>query len=131
MDIFKRIKQIELHIYKYIYTHLFFPLFAWHGAGLTVAPCSCFPGYQAGQVTQVMSMCFNRMGRLFPAGTAASHLLTHLTSSTRLLPVCFAWGINIAFPRAAPPLPVCPIFKSTYDPTWLHDYPADSILFGF
>lgn len=42
MDIFKSIKQNRV---TYIYTHTpIFPPFAWHGAGLTVAPCSFFPG---------------------------------------------------------------------------------------
>lgn len=47
------------------------------------------------------------MGCISLAVAAASHILTHLTPTARHLPVCFALGVNIAFPRAELSIPAC------------------------
>ena len=49
------------------------------------------------------------MGCVLLAGAAASHLLAYLTPAAMHLPVCFALGVNIAFARAVPSIPACPI----------------------
>lgn len=95
------------YIYTHTYTDLFPPLY--YGTGLTLAPCSPFPGYQAGQVTRVTCRYFSCTNCVSLAGAAASPLLTHPTPAARLFPVCFASGVNTASSRAAPSLPVCPI----------------------